>query len=81
MLGPLLFALFINDLPEALILSNHMIYADDTQIYYYFFPSEIQQGISVMQRDAQAVADWAELNGLELNLQKSKVSYLFVYAS
>ena len=25
-----------------------------------------------MQRDAQAVADWAELNGLELNFKKSK---------
>ena len=37
-LGHLLFALFINDLPDALILSNHMIYADDTQIYYHFSP-------------------------------------------
>ena len=29
-----------------------------------------------MQRDAQAVANWAELNGLELNLKKSKVMLL-----
>ena len=75
-LGPLLFALFINDLPDVLLHSNHMIYADDTQIYYHCFPSEILHGISVIQRDAQAVADWAEQNGLELNLKKSKVMLL-----
>ena len=75
-LGPLLFALFINDLPDVLLSSNHMIYADDTQIYYHCFPSEILHGISVIQRDAQAVADWAEQNGLELNLKKSKVMIL-----
>ena len=40
-IGPFLFVLFINDLPDVLFLSNHMIYADDTQIYYHFFSSEI----------------------------------------
>ena len=29
-----------------------------------------------MQREAQAVADWTELNGLKLNLKKSKVMLL-----
>ena len=51
-LGPLLFSRFINDLPDELFLSNHMIDADDTQIYYYFLPFEIHHDMSVMQRDA-----------------------------
>ena len=32
-LGPLLFALFMNNLSDVLSLSNHMVYADNTQIY------------------------------------------------
>ena len=75
-LGPLLFALFINDPPDVFISSNHMIYSDDTQIYYHCFPSEIHHGIAAMQREAQAVADWVKLNGLEINFKKSKVTLL-----
>ena len=37
-LGPLLFAIFINDLPSTLLTSNHMIYADDSQIYFHCSP-------------------------------------------
>ena len=72
-LGPLLFALYINDLPESLTFSNFMIYADDTQIYHHCLPSQILEGIASIQRDAQSVAAWAQQNGLELNLKKTKV--------
>ena len=62
-LGPLLFAIFINDLPSTLLYSNHMIYADNSQIYHHCFPSIILNGLRLMQQDAQAVADWATENG------------------
>ena len=64
-LGPLLFAIFINDPTSTLLFSNHMIYADDSQIYYHCLLSDILQGIRLIQRDARAVADWAIENGLE----------------
>ena len=49
-----------------------MIYADDTQVYGYFKSSEILECIACMQRNAQAVFDWATLDGLELNVKKTK---------
>ena len=40
-LGPLLFAIFINDLLSTLLYSNHMIYANDSHVYDHSFPSNI----------------------------------------
>ena len=56
-LGPLLFALFINDLPSTLLFSNHMIYADDSQIYHHCLPSDIMLGIGLIQRDSHTERD------------------------
>ena len=38
--------------------------------------TDIHHNKAVMQSDAQAVADWVEQNGLELNARKSKVMLL-----
>ena len=75
-LGPLLFAVYINDLPAALSFARIMIYADDTQVYTHFFPKDISQAIMHASTDAQAVADWAKENGLLLNHLKTKVMIL-----
>ena len=72
-LGHLLFALYINDLPECLSFSNFMIYAVDTQIYHHCLPSQIQHGIANIKSDAQSVVNWALQNRLQLNLKKTKV--------
>ena len=71
MLGPLLFALYINVLLESLSFSNFMIYVDDTQIDNHCLPSQILEEIATIQRDAQSVAAWKQFNGLELNLKKT----------
>ena len=75
-LGPLLFIIFINDLPQVLRHSRHMIYADDIQIYHHCHANDILHGLAAIQSDAQAVSEWAKANGLSLNLAKCKLMVL-----
>ncbi|KAL7304756.1 hypothetical protein TKK_0002988 [Trichogramma kaykai] len=75
-LGPLLFAVFINDLHTALRHSKHIIYADDTAIFQHHFPSRIHELIADLNSDADAVAAWAAENKLHLNPTKTTVMIL-----
>ncbi|OXU30273.1 hypothetical protein TSAR_003408 [Trichomalopsis sarcophagae] len=61
-LGPLLFAVHINDLPNVLKFSKRMIFADDTQIYCHCSPGGLEQALSNVQADAHAISDWAAIN-------------------
>lgn len=72
MFGPILFALYINDIGRVLLHSNHMIFADDTQIYLSC-PTNILHGLESISCDAHSTYNYANLNGLKLNLIKSKV--------
>ena len=49
-----------------------MLYVDDAQVYGHFTLTEINEGIAIMQQNAQAVFDWATENVLELNVRKTK---------
>ena len=71
-LGPLLFTLFINDICSSLKYSQHMIFADDTQIYLSYLPSDLNRGIDLTAHDVGIIARYAADNGLKLNLTKSK---------
>ena len=50
-----------------------MIFADDTQLYLHFFPTNFELAFEQINRDAQAVANWARANGLLLNPDTTKV--------
>ena len=71
-LGPLLFTLLINDICSSLKFSQHMIFADDAQIYLSYLPSELDRGINLIAHDVRVIARYASDNGLKLNLAKSK---------
>ena len=72
-LGPLLFLLFINDLPLYVQESDSNVdmYADDTTIY------EINLSKSIVERNLQKalnnVANWCNHNGMVINTAKTKV--------
>ena len=69
-LGPLLFILFINDLPQCLENCSISMYADDTVIYY---SAAILKSVqTVVQDDMDKIALWMVDNELLLNESKTK---------
>lgn len=69
-LGPLLFAIYINDLPSVLDACNASLYADDTVIYCY--GSSSLELTNKLNQDLLAVAKWLNEHKLTLNLDKTK---------
>lgn len=68
-LGPLLFSLFINDLPQFIKFSNILMYADDVKI---FLSHNHHADHDLLQKDLNALSSWCCLNLMELNSKKCK---------
>ncbi|CAB4034888.1 Hypothetical predicted protein, partial [Paramuricea clavata] len=69
-LGPLLFLLYINDLPNCLSLSSASMFADDTNISTHGDTgNEIQERLNA---DLENVHQWLLANKLTLNKQKTE---------
>ncbi len=72
-LGPVLFLLFINDLPLSLSgnITGTDLYADDTSIY------DIQTSKAILQNNLQQalmkLGKWCKSNGMLLNTDKTKI--------
>lgn len=65
-LGPLLFCIFINDLPSV-ISSHSLLFADDLKIWRAI-KSDYDRNI--LQSDIDTVLKWARSNGLSVNASK-----------
>ncbi len=68
-LGPLLFSIYVNDLPSILTYSSVQLYADDTVIYTS--KSDISEVQAILQADFNILEDWLLNNKLLLNKNKS----------
>lgn len=69
-LGPLLFLIYINDLPDVVDYCNILLYADDVKNFYSF---SNDQDCWKLQHDFDQIVRWSEVNGLCLNVKKCKV--------
>lgn len=65
-LGPLLFLLFINDLPDNLV-SKTRLFADDCIVYRHITSDHDQ---AILQEDLNRLADWEKKWGMEFHPQK-----------
>lgn len=71
-LGPLLFSIYVNDLPTVLSKSKVRMYADDVQLYMSDDYGSISNCVANLNEELRAVYKWAKTNGLTLNPSKSK---------
>ena len=70
-LGPLLFLIFINDLPKHVKYCSAILFADDTTIYNSSkYPQYLKWCI---EEDLKTLNDWFKANKLTLNLEKSQL--------
>ena len=70
-LGPLLFILFLNDLPKAIKHCRVSIYADDTCVYLASKdPIQLQ---TMLNEDLESMSKWYSHNELLLNAKKCKL--------
>ena len=68
-LGPLLFLIYINDLPEG-IQSEIKLFADDT--FLFNTTKDIQRGIATLNQDLNRIETWAKQWLVTMNPQKTK---------
>lgn len=71
-LGPLLFILFINELPNVLQYSMIHLFADDTLIYLKCKREDVLTAMARINEDLDRVSCWMAMNKLSLNSKKSK---------
>ena len=69
-LGPLLFLLYINDLPRCLENGSVVMFADDST--FFFVGNSIEEVEAMANKNLKLAEDWLIINKLSLNVKKTK---------
>ena len=76
-LGPLLFLLYVNDLPNCVDKLSVRSFADDTNLFYS--SDNLKQLESVMNQELKQIYNYCALNKLSINT--AKTNYMLVSSS
>jgi hypothetical protein len=68
-LGPLLFIIYINDLPNSSSLLHYILFADDTNVFLSH--ASYDQLFELANEELKAASNWFKANKLSLNLSKT----------
>ena len=66
-LGPVLFSLYVNDLPDAVTSSHVAMFADNTKLIKEIHTT---QDCKLLQNDLDQLQTWSEISGLKFNASK-----------
>ena len=76
-LGPLLFLIYVNDLPNASKKLSFYLFADDTNIYYE--SEDFSKLIKSVNKGLRSLKKWLDANKLSLNIDKT--NYIIFHSS
>ena len=71
LLGPLLFIIYINDLPNVSSLTQSLLFADDTSIFCSH--KDANHLVSIVNNELAKIVIWLKVNKLSLNLTKTNL--------
>ena len=74
---PLLFLIYINDLPNTSKKLNFYLFADDTNIYYE--SKDLSDLIRIVNKELRLVKKWPDSNKISLNFDKT--NYIIFHSS
>jgi len=72
-LGPLLFSIYTSQLVDSVRHCRVHMYADDTQIYHSFHPSDLRQSVALINDDLDRLVSMSERHNLSINPLKSSL--------
>ena len=72
-LGPILFLLYVNDLPDVVVNSKVASFADDTKLYRRV---DSTQDAILLQNDLDKLEAWSISSGLVFNQRKCKQQHI-----
>lgn len=71
-LGPLLYSIYVNDLPGVLQYCEHLLYADDLVIYLTTTREQYHEAIQKINSDIDLICAWSTSRQLRLNPDKTQ---------
>ena len=70
-LGPTLFLLYISDLPQSTTYFDFRLFADDSNIFHSFPPSQTKIRLSEITDHLLYVTKWCDANKITINIKKT----------
>ena len=81
-LGPLLFLMYMNDMPNSSRHLDFILYADDTTLFNtieFSIPNEDSDPFKTINDELHKVHNWLVANRLSLNIKKTKYMIFHTY--